>query len=36
MGEFLEFFVFWDVHEELGKTVQNQFSFINEDINLVL
>jgi len=36
MSEFLEFFVLWDIHKELGESVQNKFTFIDEDVDLIL
>ena len=36
MSELFEFFVFLNVNEELGQSVKNQFSFINEDIDFIL
>lgn len=36
MGKFLKLLVLRDIHKELGQTVENQLSLINEDIHLIL
>jgi hypothetical protein len=36
MGKFLEFFDLRDIHKELRKTMKDKFTFIDEDIHLVL
>lgn len=36
MSKFFEFLVFLDVDEELGQSVENELSLIDEDINFIL
>lgn len=36
MGQLLELFVLLDVDEELGQTVENKLSFIDENIDFIL
>ena len=36
MSEFFELFILLNVKEELSQSVKNEFSFINEDIDLIL
>jgi len=36
MGQFLEFFILLNVNEELGQSVQNKLSLVDENVDLVL